>query len=69
MRRPTGHTDSTLMAFLVKLLASAAAAELDPPADQLNWTNAHGGPLVDRGDPALWWTRSTAPSSPAKIVT
>ena len=43
-------------------LAMLPPIHLDPPASELNWTNSHGGPLVERGDPAEKFTHHQPPS-------
>ena len=45
-----------------------AAVQLDAPNEHLNWTNVHGGPIVDGSDPINRWIRS-APPAPAPVGT
>eukprot|EP00966_Prymnesium_polylepis_P192251 4455769-Prymnesium_polylepis.1 len=44
------------------LLVAAASSPLDADA-RFNWTNEHGGPLVDRGDPISRLATARAPTA------
>ena len=56
------------MLSLLCTTTMTAAAILDPPPS-LNWTNVHGGPIVERGDPIQRLQTAAAPSAPVAAST